>query len=238
MKKSILLFTFIIVINYLGFGQNNIITVPIAEVVPKQKVYLQPGVVVNKDVIQFANILTIGFGGNFQAGITITDVTLNYGSKRTFFPVDSVKPGVNPDVLVNLQKGFKLNDKSWIGIGTLSGVNIADNGTNFSTFNYVNAQTKIFGDNLILLGAYHGNETRLATDNDKFGLMAGFKITITKKISFATDYISGNNARSFINTGLGLKLTDKWSTYAGAVIPAPDSGNKLGGTIQFRYLSR
>ena len=239
MKKIILLFTLLFFMAFTSFGQNNIITVPIAKVVPKKKVYVQPGVVVNRNIVQFANILTYGLGANFQGGITITDITLNYGpNEEEFFPIDEVRPGMNPDILLNLQKGFKLSNKTWIGIGTLSGANVADNGTDFSTFNYVNAQTDVFKDNMILLGAYHGNDTRLATNESKFGLLAGFKVPLTKKLSFAGDFISGNNARSYINTGLGYKLSNTWSLYGGAVIPAPNSGNKYAGTLQFRYLAK
>ena len=221
-----------------AFGQKNIVTVPLAETVPKNKVYDQPSILVNKNIIQLGNILTFGFGGNFQGGITISDVTFNYGPDGVFFPVDEVKPGMNPDVLLNLQKGFKLNDKTWLGIGTQSGANIADEGTDFSSFNYVNGQTKVWGDNLILLGGYYGNDTRLVTDESKFGLLAGLNIPLTQKLSFAGDYISGNHDRSFINTGLNLKLSDKWTIYGGGVIPAPNSGNNFGGTIQLQYQSK
>lgn len=239
MRKIIPAFTLLFFISFTGFAQNNIITVPVAKVIQKKKVYVQPGVVVNKNIVQFANIVTYGLGGNFQGGITITDVTFNYGPEETFFPIDSLQPGMNPDVLLNLQKGFKLNDKTWIGIGTLSGVNISDMETNFSTFNYINAQTKIFKDNLILLGGYHGNDTRLALEEDNsFGLLAGLQIPITKKLTFASDFISGNNARSYINSGLGFKISDTWSIYGGGLIPAPNSGNKYGGTLQFRYISK
>ena len=238
MKKSIFTLILFSIISFYGFGQNNIVTVPIAEVIQKKKIYVQPGVLVNKNIVQLGNILTYGFGGNFQGGITLIDLTMNYGPEETFFPIESVQPGMNPDVLLNLQKGFKLNKNTWIAIGTQSGFNIADNGTSFSTFNYLNSQTKILGDNLILLGVYHGNDTRLVTEENKIGLLAGFNVPLTKKLSYVADYISGNHARSFINTGLGLKLTDKWSIYGGAVIPAPDSGNKAAGTIQFRYLSK
>ena len=238
MKKSVFTLVLLSIMSSYSFGQNNIVTVPLAEVVQKKKIYVQPGIVVNRDVVQMGNILTYGFGGNFQGGITIIDLTMNYGPEDTFFPVDAVQPGMNPDVLLNLQKSFKLNKKTWIGIGTQSGFNIADDGTDFSTFNYVNTQTKILGDNLILLGVYHGNETRLVTEESKIGILAGFNVPLTKKLSFLADYISGNHARSYFNTGLGLKLTDKWSMYGGAVLPAPDSGNKTAGTLQFRYLSK
>ena len=238
MRNILLLFVLLFVFTLSGFGQNNIITVPIPEPVPKKKVYVQPGLLINKDIAQIGTIVTFGFGGNFEGGITITDITMNFGPEETFFPVDSLQPGVNPDVLVNLSKGFKLNNKTWLGLGTLSGINVADNGTRFSTFNYLNAQTKVFKDNLILLGVYHGNDTRLVTNESKIGLLAGFQIPLTKKWSFASDYISGDNARSYINTGFKVKLSGKWSAYGGAAIPAPDSGNKLAGTLQFRYKSK
>ena len=102
----------------------------------------------------------------------------------------------------------------------------------------MNAQTKVLGDNTILLGVYHGNDTRLVTNESKFGLLAGFEISVTKKLSFAGDYISGNNVRSYINTGLGLKLSDHWTTIGGVAIPAPDSGNKYAGFLQIRYLGK
>ena len=238
MKKIFLLFVLLFCISFSGFGQNNIITVPVAEVVPKNKVYVQPGIVVNRNIAQLGLITSWGFGSNFQGGITVTDITMNFGAGEPFFPVDKYQPGMNPDVLVNFSKGFKLNKKSWVAIGTLAGVNIADNDTRFSNFNYINGQTKVFKDNLILLGVYQGNDTRLVTEESKFGLLAGFKIPIGKKWTYAGDYISGNHARSYINTGFGFKLTSKWAVYGGAVIPAPDSGNKLAGTLQFRYLSK
>ncbi|WP_017730891.1 hypothetical protein [Nafulsella turpanensis] len=236
MKKALLIFTLLLCVTFSGFAQNNIITVPVPEIVPKKKVYVQPGVVVNRNLAQFGTIVSYGLGANFQAGITITDVTTNFGPEETFFPIDSVKPGLNPDVLVNFSKGWKLSKGTWLGIGTMSGFNVADNGADFSSFNYFNGQTKIFKDNLVLLGVYYGNDTRLVTKEGKFGLLAGFKVPLSKKWSFAGDYISGNNARSYINTGFGYKITSHWAAYGGAVIPAPDSGNKLAGTLQFRYL--
>lgn len=221
-----------------GYAQNNIITVPVAEPVAEKKLYLQPGVVANASSVQFANILTYGLGWDFQAGVTITDLTLKYGPGDTLLPIYSVDPGSNPDVLINLQKGFKLGSNAWVAVGTLSGVNLSASAVGFSTFNYVNAQTKVLGENLLLLGVYQGNGWRLATKGSRFGLLAGFKIPVTQHLTVAADFISGNHARSFINAGLGLKLTDEWSTYAGAVIPAPESGNKFGGTLQFRYLTK
>ena len=188
--------------------------------------------------MQMGNILTFGLGGNFQAGLTLTDVTFNFGPEETFFPIEKVQPGMNPDLLINLQKGFKINNKTWIGLGTLTGANIAEEGTNLSMFNYLNAQTEVFGKNIIVLGAYHGEATRLVTEEGKFGIMAGFQVPVSQKWTLLGDYISGDHARSYINTGFSFKINSAWNIFSGVAMPAPESGNKYSGILQLSYTSK
>ena len=235
MKKFLVL---IFLFNYSAFAQKNIVAVPLADVVAKKKVLIQPSVAASKDALTFGNVLTFGFGNNFQAGINVTDVTFNFGPEDVFFPIEQVQPGVNPEVLVNFQKGFNLNSKTWLAIGTLTGANIATEGSNFSMFNYINGQTQVFGKNIVLLGAYHGEETYLVTNEQKFGIMAGVEIPLTQKWTLLGDYISGNNARSYIHTGLAVKLGSEWSLMGAAGFPAPDSGNKTTGILQLSYLGK
>ncbi|MFD2514775.1 hypothetical protein ACFSRY_12945 [Pontibacter locisalis] len=52
------------------------------------------------------------------------------------------------------------------------------------------------------------------------------------------DYILGNTARSYSNTGFGRKLSYRWITAFGAAIPGPESGNKYAGFLQIRYLGK
>ena len=231
------IFMLCLLISFSGFAQKNVIAVPLAEVVDKKKVLIQPSVTFNKDLLQLGNILTFGLGNNFQAGITLTDVTLNFGPENEFFPIEKVQPGVNPEILLNLQKGFKITDKTWIAIGTLTGANIATEGTNFSMFSYINGQTNV-GKNTILLGIYHGEETYLVTDEKEFGILAALEIPVTQKWTLLGDYISGDNARSYIQTGLEVKLNSEWSIMGGAGFPAPDSGNKTIGIVQISYLGK
>lgn len=235
MKKFSLLF--LLFSCFTTFAQKNIIAVPLAEVVDPNKILVQPSVAASEDVVQLGAILTFGLGNNFQGGINLTDITLNFGPEDEFFPVEQVQPGSNPEVLLNFQKGFNLGNKTWIAIGTLTGANIATEGTNFSMFNYLNGQTQIFGKNTILLGVYHGEETYLVTDEQKFGILAGIEIPLSQKWTLMGDYISGNNARSYIHTGLGVKLGKAWSLMGAAGFPAPDSGNKTIGILQLTYLN-
>ena len=235
MKK---LFILCLLLSFTGFAQKNIVAVPLAEVVDQKKVLIQPSITANKDLLQIGNILTFGLGSNFQAGITITDVTFNLGPENDLFPIDKVQPGVNPEVLLNFQKGFKIKEETWIAIGTFTGANIAREGTNFSMFNYLNGQTKVFGKNTVLVGVYHGEETYLVTEEKKFGFLAGLEVPLSQKWTLLGDYISGDNARSYINTGLAVRLNAEWSLMGGAGFPAPDSGNKTTGIIQISYLGK
>ena len=233
-KLAFLLF----LLSFTTYAQKNAIAVPLAEVVDKKKVLIQPSVTFNEDLVGLGNILTFGFDNNFQGGITLADVTLDFGPEDQFFPVEKVQPGVNPEVLVNLQKGFKLNKNTWLAIGTYTGANIATEGTNFSMFSYINAQTDIFGKNTVVAGVYHGEETYLVTDEKKFGFMLAVDVPVTKKWTLIGDYISGDNARSYFHTGFEVKLAQEWSIFGGAGFPAPDSGNKTVGVIQLSYLGK
>ena len=232
--KKILILTFFF--SFAAFGQKNLISVPMAETVGKKKVLVQPSIAANEDLMQLGTILTLGFGNNFQGGLNVTDVTFNFGPEDEFFPIEKVQPGVNPEVLLNLHKGFKLNNKTWLAIGTLTGTNVATEGTNFSMFNYINGQTEVFGKNIILLGVYHGEETYLVTNEQKTGIMAGLSIPLTQKWTLLGDYISGDHARSYIHSGLELKLSNAWAIMVGAGFPAPNSGNKTTGILQISYL--
>ena len=236
MMKKIIILTFFF--SFTAFGQKNLISVPMAETVADKKVLVQPSIAANEDLIQLGNILTFGFGNNFQGGINVTDVTFNFGPEDEFFPIEKVQPGVNPEVLINLQKGFKLNSNIWLAVGTLSGANIATEGTNFSMFNYFNGQTQVLGKNTVLLGVYHGEETYLVTDEQKFGIMAGLTIPLTQKWTLLGDYISGDHARSYIHSGIEYKLSSAWAIIGAAGFPAPDSGNKTTGILQITYLGK
>lgn len=236
MKKILL--CLLLGISLSGFSQQTVVTVPVAEIVKKEKVYDGPGMSINKNLVQLSNILTYGFGNNWQGGITLIDLSFNYGPEETFFPIESLKPGMNPDLLINLQKGWKINKNTWIALGTQSGANIATEATRFSTFNYLNAQTNFLRDNMIVAGVYHANDTRLVTEEPKWGFMAGTQIPLSSKWIFFADYISGDHARSYINTGISYKINKKWSIYAGPRFPAPESGNKTAAVFQLSYLAK
>ena len=235
MKKCYLLF---LLSTFFAFGQKNIVAVPLAEVVDKKKVLIQPSITASEDLLQLGSILSFGFGNNFQAGITLTDVTFNFGPEDDFFPVERVQPGVNPEVLINFQKGFKIQNKTWLAIGTLTGANIASEETNLSMFSYINGQTQLFGKYTVLLGIYHGEETYLVTNEKEFGMMAGVEIPLTQKWTLLGDYISGNHSRSYIHSGVEVKLSKSWSLMGGAGFPAPDSNNKTIGVLQVSYLGK
>lgn len=230
MKKLIFTLSLVLGIGISSYAQKNVFTVPLAEMVEKGKLYVQPGATVNKQ-IALSSIFTYGFGSNFQAGVTIKDLTYAYRSDDNKFPFERVNPADNPDVLANLQTGFGIGRVLRFGLGTQSGYNFAADETNFSSFNYLNLQLNI-SKAKFLVGTYHGNDTYVAKGNNN-GIMAGLVLPLSgDKVKFLGDYLSGNNVRSVINLGLGFKL-GKWSMSVGGQLPTPDSNNPYAGIIQF-----
>lgn len=230
MKKFFIL-VFFSCVSLSALAQKNLFNVPLPEAVEQGKLYVQPGITITRDNLQLSNILTYGLGKGFQAGININDLTIDHKSEENVFPYDSVAPGVNPDVLVNLQKGFDLSDKLKLGIGTWSGANIA-NEVDFSSFSYVNFSASFLGENKVVLGGYYGNDTYVVQGNNA-GYMAGLEVPlISDKLKLLGDYISGENERSMVSLGLEVKLPKNWQLAVGAQLPAPGSGNPRGVIIQ------
>ncbi len=189
---------------------------------------MQPGATVTKQ-LSLSSIFTWGIGGKFQAGVTLKDLTYAYQSDNNKFPYEEIAPADNPDLLANLQTAFDVGNTFKVGHGTQSGLNIAGDGTDFSSFNYLNLQAT-FNKTKLLVGPYYGNNTYVANGNNA-GILAGVQLPLSDKVNLLGDYLSGTNARSVINLGLGIKL-GKWTMSVGGQLPSPDSGNSYGGIIQ------
>lgn len=173
MKKQLYLFILFAGVSLTSYGQKNIFTVPVADIVEKGKFYVQPGATIS-DQLALSGIFTYGIGSKLQAGITIKDLTYAYKSDDNKFPYEKVDPADNPDILANVQTGFNMGDNFKVGLGTQSGANIAGNGTDFSSFNYLNLQAN-FSNNKLILGKYYGNDTYVVTGNNS-GILAGVEI--------------------------------------------------------------
>jgi hypothetical protein len=213
-------------------AQRNLIDVPTSEIVEAKKVFFQEQGVFTKKAINTSTIFTFGFGKNFEAGITLNQFVFKRSSR---LEVNSEKPEETPDLLINAQKGFEINDWLTAGLGTKSGINTAKTSADFrfSNFSYLNTQFSIQEQkHKIVAGVYYANDT-YAGDGSNWGAMAGVDITLVEeKLNFIGDLLSGNNSLSVFNTALEISLPQNWKVALGAQFPFPGSDNDMGGVLQ------
>jgi hypothetical protein len=156
--------------------------------------------------------------------------------ERLGTPAPGERRQVNPDLLVNAQKGFELIDEVWsLGIGTQAGVNPARQSrqVRFQNFTWgVSELTLTEGGLKAYVGAYYAN-TAYAGPGARGGFMLGTAVPIIKdKVHFQADFISGRRDISVGVVGAVFFLPNKWQLSLGAQLPAPRSGNPYGAVIE------
>jgi hypothetical protein len=105
-----------------SIAQRNLIDVPSGEIVERGKTFLQVQGVLAKHGLNSSAVFTYGLGSNFEIGLTFHQLVFK---RSQGIEVNAEKPEENPDLLINAQKGFDVNDWFMLGIGTSSGVNAA-----------------------------------------------------------------------------------------------------------------
>lgn len=73
-----------------------------------------------------------------------------------------------------------------------------------------------------LVGPFEAGTTRS-------GVIAGYEQPVTKKVSFVTDWFSGNNDFGYITPGVGINFSSKSSLYTGYSIGNQGRGNNFLG---------
>jgi len=69
---------------------------------------------------------------------------------------------------------------------------------------------------------------------DKTGMIAGYEQPLTGKLSFITDWFSGNNNLGYVTAGTGLVLSPRDSIYAGYRFGNHGRGNNSLGVYYGR----
>jgi hypothetical protein len=212
-------------------AQRNMIEVPSSEIVEKQKIFIQGQAIVSKEELATSAIATYGLGHDLEIGLTLHQFVFK---KSKGIEINQETPEQNPDFLINVQKGFTITRNLKLGLGTRSGLNAVktNDDLSFVNFDYINSQYT-FGksEHKFVAGIYYAN-TAYAGEGTNFGIMAGVDISLSEKIHFVSDFISGRNALSVINAGLQVSLPKEWKLTTGAQLPAPGSDNEYGAILQ------
>lgn len=226
-----LLFALVVVLSHIVWGQKNLVDIPTAEIVGKNKLFFQAQASYAPRNLSTGLTLTYGAGRNFDVGLTLHQFVFQDGKG---LEIDPSQPENNPDFLCNVQKGFPLNERSTISCGTRSGINAADNGSKIGlvTFDYLSVHLRTKKDHLLVGGVFYGNEPYSGKGNN-WGAMGGFDISVIRnKLNLVSDLTTGNNSLSVINGAIDLSLGQQWKLTIGAEIPFPGSSSQEGVYLQ------
>jgi hypothetical protein len=212
-------------------AQRNIFDVPTAEIVEYNVIFLQGQGVFNSEEVSTGATITFGLGYNFEVGVSVNQLVF---TRSDGVNINSEKPEENPDLLVNAQKGFELGSGVRLGIGTRSGIDVAQSEQkhHFVTFDYLTSQFTLGGAHQITGGVYYA-DNEYAGAGTHFGAMGGVDLSFAKqKLHVLAEFLTGNSALSVINTGFQIDLPRQWQLSAGAQLSFPGGDNKPGAIFQ------
>ena len=221
--SALVLSTFLLSIG--ASAQSTVFNVPSTDVQSPGKVYLEADFMIHFGSLreggyqEYGSRLVVGLPGNMEIG-------LNGFHVRSDIP----EP-------IELQPNFKWqfysNEKT--GLAFATGVLISTPVTRRAQLN-TSAQVYVVGSKSfegtygprVTFGGYHLFGS-LDDDIDKNGVILGLEQPLTKRVSFVTDWSSGNNDYGYLVVGTGLTLSPKSLLYTGYNFGNQGRGNNYLG---------
>ena len=208
-------------------AQSTIFNVPSTDVQDPGKAYLESDFIMhyasyrNGGYQTYGPRVVVGLPGHTEVGVNVF-----YTRARPLEPID-------------LQPNFKWqsynNEK--LGLVLATGVVMSTPITRRSS-GATTAQVYIIGSKTFT--AFHGPRVTFGgyrlvgsfdEGTDKSGIILGYEQPITRKVSFVTDWSSGNNNYGYVVAGTGITLSPKSSLYAGYNFGNQGRGNNSLGVF-------
>ena len=194
---------FLLAFGLIGYGQQNFINVPSAEVTAKNKLFFQQQININ-EIIQSNSTLACGLGKGFEIGVNV--LGLNFKTNQQFLiENDSFdKDPYNPLILLNGLKSFKINNQQSIALGTQVGFNYTERNSNKpASLTYLNYRiTDLFLKNSVfVLGSYY-NTLHYGGEGDRIGFWLASEIVLNDKLHFMAESVMGKNALAYTSLGV------------------------------------
>lgn len=221
-------------------AQQNLFNVPSGIITPKGEMFFQQQFNINSLSGTSNSTFAFGLGDGWEAGLNLLNYYMYDKTKKTAADPDAPKAPGNPDLMLNVQKGFTVTDFWKTGIGTQAGLNpsMYHSDTHFQNYSWwINSfeleHHKEFGKWYAGLcysnQAFSGQGHRLAT-------LVGVEIPIIEnRLSFQCDGVLGNNDLCVMVLGGVYTFKNHWQLSLGAQVPSPASGNTHGVVIEFTY---
>lgn len=239
-KSLLFTITCFLLFSTVASAQQNLFNVPSGVITLKGEVFFQQQFNLNSLAGTSNTTFAFGLGDGWEAGFNLLNYYMYDKTKKLPSDPDAPRAPGNPDLMANLQKGFRVTDFWRMGIGTQVGINPARNRNDmyFQNFSWwVNSFE--FPDHEALGKWYAGlcySNHNYSGDGNTFGLLVGVEIPIIEnKLSFQADGIMGHNDLSVMVLGGVYTFDNRWQLSIGAQIPTPSSGNSHGVVIEFTY---
>ncbi|EUJ10943.1 hypothetical protein Meth11DRAFT_1774 [Methylophilaceae bacterium 11] len=211
-----------------AFAQQSLFNVPSVETTEKNKYFFQEQVdLFSKGVAN--TTLDYGLGQGWETGLTIPGVNFYSGDQA------------DPMLLVNVQKGFYVNESWKVGVGTQTGYTVPfhDSSTEFATFNYWNNAFDLNDWGKYYLGVYSANKA-ITGNSANTNFLAGVELPFTQNVHIMADYIGGKNDIGATAIGLVWYASKKWQFSAGGQF-SNDHHSKdafQGAIVEFTFVEQ
>lgn len=208
-------------------AQSTVFNIPSTDVQARGKVYLEADFMIHFGSLreggyqEYGPRVVVGLPGNMEVGVNAFHTRAE--------PPESIQ--IEP----NFKWQFYANEAK--GLAFATGILVSTPVTRRST-GTTSAQIYVVGSKSfersyaprVTFGGYRLIGS-LDDDIDKTGVMLGLEQPITKKISFVTDWSSGNNDYGYLVVGTGITLTPKSLFYTGYNFGNQGRGNNYLGVF-------
>ena len=216
-------------------AQQNLFNVPSGQITRPGEVFAQQQFNLSYPIGTSNTTLDVGLGRGWEVGVNFLDAQL-YARGSDNLPGGQTQ--VNPDLLVNAQKGATLTAGWRAGVGTQLGFNPARRRQDIELINFswlINAisvpdRTR-FGTYYV--GAYYANQAYAGPGN-AVGFLLGVEVPVVpERLSVQADWVGGRNEISVIVLGGVYTFRNGWQLSLGAQLPAARSPNPHGVVTEF-----
>jgi hypothetical protein len=206
-------------------AQTTIFNIPSTDVQAPRKVYFEADFITHfasyKDggYQTYGPRVVVGLPGNTEIGVNV-------------FHTRASDPA-SVDVQPNFKWQFYSNEKRGLAVaaGVLVSIPVTRRHENNTTGLVYVVGSKTFTGKYgprLTFGGYN-LLGRFEDGTDKTGVIAGYEQPLTKRLSFVTDWFSGNNDYGYVTPGVGIILSPKQNIYAGYSIGNQGRGNNSLG---------
>jgi hypothetical protein len=205
MNKGIISFAGVLCFGILAvnaYGQQTVFNVPSADVLDKGKAYVEFDAAFSESTpsTAFTPRLVYGVGHNIEVGANVP--SFNVPDAGTVSIVPTIK--------------WKFYEDKEKGVTLFAGDHVflpVQNRT-FDAGNYVYVEAaKSFKSGTRIGAGVYDFSAHVVDSGSRAGVQASLEQTVNKRLSFATDWFSGNNSTGFVTPGFVYKLTKAVSLY-------------------------